>query len=98
MLKKRNTIMLIGLAVALILMLFTNPSKESFQSYATKDLISRGFDSAFVRKNLSCNRSRNVYILSKFYLYINDSGVTLQGDYIGVFGFFIPIRVITVNQ
>ena len=98
MLKKRNTIILISVAVALILMLITNPSKERFQSYATKNLISRGFDSTFVSKNLSCNRSRNLLFISKFYLYINDSGVALEGDYIGVFGFFIPIRVITANQ
>lgn len=90
--------MFIGLAVALILMLITNPSKARFQSYATQNLISRGFDSAFVRNNLTCNRSVNLFLVSKFYLYINDSGVKLEGDYIGVFGFFIPIRVITANQ
>jgi hypothetical protein len=90
--------MLIVLAVAIVAMALTNPSPERFRTFSMKELAGRGFDTAYVNKNLVCVRSRNVFFVSKYYYYINDSGVMLQGDYIGVFGFFIPIRVVTANQ
>lgn len=90
--------MLIGVAVALIVMALTNPSPARFNSFAIKQLASRGFDTAYLNKNIRCVRPKNFFLISKYYYYIPDSGVLLEGDYIGVFGFFIPIRIVSANQ
>lgn len=98
MVKKRNRIILIVLAVAIVLMAITNPSPARFRNFSIKELAGRGFDTTYVNKNLFCVRSKNFFFISKYYYYINDSGVMLEGDYIGVYGFFIPIRIVTANQ
>jgi hypothetical protein len=95
MVRKRNKIIFICLGIALIVMVITNPGLERFNTFISNKMEDRGFSKEYLEKNLRCVRPENFFILSKYYYYINDHGSNVEGDYVGVFGFFIPIRLVS---
>jgi hypothetical protein len=92
--RKRNKIALITIGVVLVAMVILNPSPKHFSEFAKEKLEKKGFKKSFLDSAFRCNRSQNFLIMSKYYFYINDYGVNIEGDYVGVFGFFIPLRTI----
>ena len=97
MIKKKHIPLLVTL-VLLAFMAITNPGAESFNSFAKKQLIKHNFNEQYVTDSLITIRMANYIILSKYQFRINDSGVPMEGNYVGIFGCFIEVGDFTINE
>ena len=75
----------------LVIMAVTNPGQESFKSFLIKQLTNHKFTEKDLEDNLKYDKTSNFLIFSNYSFSVKDYGVTMQGKYLGIFGFFFSV-------
>jgi hypothetical protein len=88
---RKKYIPAIIVCVILIIMVITNPGKESFRTFLVKQLTNHKFTEKDLGDNLKCDQTSNFFVFSNYNFTIKDYGVTMQGKYLGIFGFFFSV-------
>jgi len=89
--KIRKYIPAIVIFSLMVIMAITNPSESSFRAFATKQLMQHGFTEKDLETKLACEAGHNYIIFTRYAFTIDDSGVPIQGRYLGIFGCFFSI-------
>ena len=80
------------------IMALTNPGEERFRNFAKKQLMQHGFTEKDLESKLACEAGHNYIIFTRYAFTIEDSGVPIQGRYLGVFGSFFSISGYTPEE
>jgi len=86
------------LIVLLGIMTATNPGENHFKSFVKEQLSKKQFTQKDLENNLTCEKTGNYIIFSQYSFQINDYGVPMSGNYIGMFGFFFSVGNYTTMQ
>lgn len=81
----------IFLALLLGVMALSNPGENQFKSFIKAQLTKKKFTDKDLENNLEYSKTGNYIIFSQYNFQIIDYGVPMEGNYIGVFGGFIPL-------
>lgn len=95
---KKKHIPVIITAVILVVMAITNPSFNHFNRYIKQHLLNYKFTEKYIDDSLVTTCSANFILVSKYNFRINDEGVPMEGDYVGIFGCFIKVGSFTINE
>jgi len=73
------------------IMALTNPGEEKFKEFVKKQLLQHKFTERDIENTLLFQKPTNYIIFSNFEFQVKDSGVLMQGKYLGVFGVFYSL-------
>ncbi len=72
-------------------MALTNPGEEKFKAFVKKQLLQQKFTEKDIENTLLFQNSTNYIIFSNYEFQVKDSGVPMQGKYLGVLGVFYSL-------
>jgi len=82
----------------LLIMLITNPGEAHFKSFVRTQLGKRNFPDKDIEASLLNIKTKNYILFSQYTFRINDYGVPMEGNYIGVFRLFLSVGNFTVEE